>query len=82
MDNNKMYLEFDDGVKLELEIMGIFDVIGVDYIALLHQQTNDVYLYRYLEKGETFDIEDIPDDKYEEVEKVFNSIMQGNDTTK
>ena len=82
MNNNKMFLEFDDGVKLELEIMGIFDVNGVDYIALLHQQTNDVYLYRYLEKGETFDLEDIPDDKYEEVEKVFNSIMQGNDTTK
>ena len=77
MDSNKMFLEFDDGVRLELEIMGVFDVNGEEYIALVHQETKDVYLYRYIVKGEAFDIEDIPDDEYENVEKTFHSIMNG-----
>ncbi|MBR4954711.1 MAG: DUF1292 domain-containing protein [Clostridia bacterium] len=77
MNNNKMFLEFDDGVKLELEIMGVFDVNGVEYIALVHQETKDVYLYRYIVKGETFEIEDIPDDEYDIVEKNFHAIING-----
>ena len=77
MDSNKMFLEFEDGVKLELEIMGVFDVDGVEYIALVHQPTKDVYLYRYIVKGESFEIEDIPDDEYDKVDKIFHSIING-----
>ncbi len=73
-ENNKMTLEFEDGEILELDVMGLFDVKGVDYIALLHQETDDVYLYRYVANGDSFDLEDIPERDYKSVEKVFLEI--------
>ena len=37
-------LEFDDGVELECEIMGVFDCDGKDYIALIPlDDSDDVY---------------------------------------
>lgn len=63
-------LEFDDGVELEADIMGIFDVDNKEYIALIpHDDTDDVYLYGYKEiSEEEFELIDIEDD--DEFEKV------------
>ncbi|MEY8368979.1 DUF1292 domain-containing protein [Anaerovoracaceae bacterium 42-11] len=65
-------LEFDDGVELECEIMGIFDHAGKDYIALIPlDDSDDVYLYGYNEVGEDeFELVDIED------EELFNSVVQ------
>ena len=70
-ENNKMTLEFEDGEILELDVMGLFDVKGVDYIALLHQESDDVYLYRYVANGDSFELEDIPEKDYKAVEKSY-----------
>ena len=75
MDNNKMILEYEDGVSIEVEIMGVFDVDGTEYIALEDPKTDDVYLYGYIDKGDSFELEDIPDDKYGRVEKTLHDIM-------
>ena len=48
MDQEKFTLEFDDGGSVECEILGLFDVKGVDYIALADLNSDDVYLYRYV----------------------------------
>ena len=70
-------LEFDDGVEVETEIMGIFEVEGKEYIALLPDDgTDDVYLYGYKEvNDEDFELIDIEDDaEFEKVAKEFEKI--------
>lgn len=57
-------LEFDDGEEIVCEIMGVFEVDGKEYIALIpDDQTDDVYIYGYAEiSEEEFDLIDIEDD--------------------
>ena len=46
-------LEFDDGVELECEIMGVFEYGEKEYIALIPlDDSDDVYIYGYKEVGE------------------------------
>ncbi len=77
-EENFITLEFDDGVEIECEIMGIFDCDGVDYIALIPQdETDDVYIYGYKEVGEDeFELVDIEDEAlFEKVVAEFDAIM-------
>lgn len=71
-------LEFDDGVEVECEIMGVFDFEGKEYIALIpNDDTDDVYIYGYKEIGEDeFELVDIEDDaEFEKVVSEFDKIM-------
>lgn len=71
-------LEFDDGVELECEIMGVFDCDGKDYIALIPlDDSDDVYIYGYNEVGDDeFELVDIEDEKlFEHVVQEFEAIM-------
>ncbi|HPF19176.1 MAG: DUF1292 domain-containing protein [Bacillota bacterium] len=58
-------LEFDDGEEIECEIMGVFEVEGKEYIALIpDDETDDVYIYGYVEiSEEEFELLDIDDDE-------------------
>ena len=72
-------LEFDDGVEVECEIMGVFDFEGKEYIALIpNDDTDDVYIYGYKEIGEDeFELVDIEDDaEFEKVGAEFDKIME------
>ncbi|MBR4862513.1 MAG: DUF1292 domain-containing protein [Firmicutes bacterium] len=71
-------LEFDDGVEVECEIMGVFDYDGKEYIALIPDDgSDDVYIYGYKEVGEDeFELVDIEDDaEFEKVVAEFDKIM-------
>ena len=71
-------LEFDDGVEEECGILGVFDAIGKEYIALIPDDgTDDVYIYGYKEVGEDeFELVDIEDDaEFEAVVAEFDKIM-------
>ena len=71
-------LEFDDGVEVECEIMGVFDFEGKEYIALIpNDDTDAVYIYGYKEIGEDeFELVDIEDDaEFEKVVAEFDKIM-------
>ncbi len=71
-------LEFDDGQEIECEVMGIFEVEGKEYIALLpDDDTDDVYLYGYKEiSEEEFELLDIEDDaEFDKVAAEFDKIM-------
>lgn len=71
-------LEFDDGVELECEIMGVFDCDGKDYIALIPlDDSDDVYIYGYKEVGDDeFELVDIEDESlFEHVVQEFEAIM-------
>jgi len=70
-------LEFDDGVEIEADIMGIFAVDGKEYIALIpHDDTDDVYLYGYRDvTEEEFELLDIEDDaEFEKVSAEFERL--------
>lgn len=74
-------LEFEeDGVvdEVECEIMGVFDLNGKEYIALIPLDgTDDVYIYGYKEVGEDeFDLIDIDDDaEFEAAVQEFENIV-------
>ena len=61
-------LEFDDGVEEECGLLGVFDALGKEYIALNPLGTEDVYIYGYKEYDEDYELIDITDE--EEFEKV------------
>ena len=70
-------LEFEDGEEVEAEIMGIFEVEGKEYIALIpDDDSDDVYLYGYKEVNddefELIDIED--DDEFDKVVAEFEKL--------
>ncbi|MCR4668277.1 MAG: DUF1292 domain-containing protein [Clostridia bacterium] len=72
-------LEFEDGVSVECEIMGVFEFEGNDYIALIpDDDSDDVYIYGYREVGDDeFEIVDIEDDElFEKVVAEFDAIME------
>ena len=72
-------LEFDDGTEVEAEIMGIFDVEGKEYIALIpDDDSDDVYLYGYKEVSEEeFELIDIEDDaEFDIVVKEFEKLTE------
>ena len=71
-------LEFEDGMEVECEIMGVFDYNGKEYIALIPDDgTDDVYIYGYKEVGDDeFELIDIEDDgEFEAVVAEFDKIM-------
>ena len=77
-DADFITLEYDDGVEMECEILGVFEAHGKEYIALLPQDgSEDVYIYGYKEVGEDeFELIDIVDDaEFEKAVAVFDELM-------
>jgi hypothetical protein len=74
-------LEFDDGLTVECEIMGVFDFEGKEYIALIPDDgSDDVYIYGYKEvSDDEFELIDILDD--DEFERVIEEFEQLTDDT-
>ena len=67
-------LEFDDGEEEEC-ILGVFDALGKEYIALNPLGTEDVYLYGYKEYEEDYELIDIADeDEFAKVVKEFEKL--------
>lgn len=68
-------LEFDDGEEEECGILGVFEALGKEYIALNPLGTEDVYLYGYKEEGDDFELSDIVDnDEFSKVVAEFENI--------
>lgn len=72
-----MWLQFEDEERFECGIMGVFPLNGKEYIALeALDDTDDVYLYGYKERGEEFDLLDIEtEEEYNQVEEEFYRLM-------
>lgn len=76
-------LEFDNNEEIECVELGVFDVDGVDYMALMpvsqeNEEEAEVLLYRYNEVGEDeFELADLEsDEEFEKVAAVFDAIME------
>ena len=63
-------LEFDDGTEEECGILGVFEALDKEYIALNPLGTEDVFIYGYKEYEEDYELTDIED------EEEFNEIGQ------
>ncbi|MDR1495508.1 MAG: DUF1292 domain-containing protein [Clostridiales Family XIII bacterium] len=73
-------LEFDDGVVLETEVLGVFESDGKDYIALAPEDgSDDVYLYGYQEvenSEDEFELLDIDDEaEFSAAVETFEKLM-------
>lgn len=84
MSENKdtITLEFDNNEEIECVELGVFDVEGVEYMALMpvaqeDEEEAEVLLYRYKEVGEDeFELADLEsDEEFEMVAAVFDAIM-------
>jgi hypothetical protein len=75
-DSEFITLEFDDGMSIECEIMGVFDFENKEYIALIPDDgSDDVYIYGYKEvSDDEFELIDIVDD--DEFERVIEEFEQ------
>lgn len=74
-------LEFDDGTEVECSIMGVFEALGKEYIALVpDDESGDVYIYGYKEVNEEeFELIDIDDDEeFKKVTAEFDKIVDEN----
>ena len=74
-------LEFDDGTEVECSIMGVFEALGKEYIALVpDDESGDVYIYGYKEVNEEeFELMDIDDDEeFKKVTAEFDKIVEEN----
>jgi hypothetical protein len=72
-------LEFDDGEEVEAEAMGVFEVDGKEYIALIPDDgSDDVYIYGYNEvDDDEFELVDIEDeDEFDKVVKEFDALVE------
>ena len=75
-ENDIITLEFEDGGTLECTVLGVFEVKGTEYVALLDENAQEIYFYRYLQSDEDhYDIADIEtDEEFEEVSAAFDEI--------
>lgn len=72
-------LDYDDGTSERCEVLGIFDLDGAEYIALVPESDDEsVYLYGYEEHEDgSFDLIDIDDDNlFEKVAAEYERLME------
>lgn len=77
-EENHITLEFDDGVEIVCEVMGVFDLDEKEYIALLPEDgSDDVYIYGYKDSDDEFELVDIDDDaEFERVVAEFERLRK------
>ncbi len=65
-------LTLDDDTEMECGIIGVFEVDGKEYIALLPLEDETVLLYGFKEVGDEIELESIEDDQlFEKVSNAF-----------
>lgn len=80
LDHDTVTLSLDDGTEMECDVIAIFPCEDNDYIALLPQdagEEGEVFLYRFIEKGEDdielVNIED--DEEFDKVAEAFDEFL-------
>lgn len=73
-------ITLDDGKVLNCIVLGVFDVEeieGKEYIALLPEEHEDVFLYEFAEDEEGVELSNIEDDaEFEKVSQKFSELFQ------
>ena len=74
--DDKITLEFDDGEVIDFDIIGVFTVKGVDYIALLDAENDQEYIFKYIENGEDFELDEVPEEDFDEVSAEYDKLLE------
>ena len=71
-------LELENGSIVNCHVIAIFDWGGMDYIALLPEETDEILLFRYTElQNDEIQIENIESDwEWERVVDYFDSMLK------
>ncbi|MBN2900011.1 MAG: DUF1292 domain-containing protein [Clostridia bacterium] len=76
-EENTIHLTTDDGEEMECAVLGIFDVDGEEYIALLPENSETVFIYGYKEDGDEIELIRIEDEEeYEKIGDAFLAIWE------
>ncbi len=77
-DNKKiMYLTLEDGSELKCEVVVELEVDGKEYIVLLPEGGERVFLYKYKETDEGPELSIIEDDnEFDKVAEVYEEMME------
>ncbi|WP_432403142.1 DUF1292 domain-containing protein [Wukongibacter sp. M2B1] len=72
-----LYLSLNDGKELACKVLGIFEIKNKEYIALLPEGSEDVFLYGFEETEEGPLLSQIEtDEEYEMVSEAFLSLCE------
>jgi uncharacterized protein YrzB (UPF0473 family) len=74
-------LTLDDGKELNCNVIGIFEVEDTEYVALLPENEDEVFLYQFkeLDDGE-IQLDNIEsEEEYEKVSEIFMELMDNED---
>jgi len=75
-DIEYIYLTFDDDSEVKCAILGIFEVEGKEYIALVPEGQECVFIYKYSEGEDGFILDTIEDDdEFQVVSEAFYEIF-------
>lgn len=67
-----IYLTLDDEEEIACKVLTIFEVEGNEYISLLPENSEDVYIYKYKETDEGPELSQIEkDDEFNKVSQAF-----------
>ncbi|MGL4738089.1 MAG: DUF1292 domain-containing protein [Cellulosilyticaceae bacterium] len=74
-----IYVTFEDENKeVACDVLGIFEVDDIEYIALAPQDEDDVLIYRYSEEGDDIQLDEIAsDEEYTKVATEFDELFFG-----
>ena len=71
-----IYLTLDDDTEVECAVLGIFEVEDEEYIALVPLHDEQVFLYKFIEEGDEFELLTIDDDEeFETVSEAFEILF-------
>ncbi|ONI42067.1 hypothetical protein AN639_10660 [Candidatus Epulonipiscium fishelsonii] len=79
-DEDVIFVTFeDDDKEVACDVLGVFDVEGKDYIAMVpkdEEYSDEVLIYRYCEMGEEMELSEIEtDEEFAKVESVFETLF-------
>jgi len=74
---NMIYLETVDGENLACNVLGTFDVDEKQYIALLPEDSESVFIYEFKEDNDELEIIRIEDEnEYKKISEIFLSMCE------
>jgi len=76
-DHAKIYLETENGEEMECDVLGIFELDGQEYIAIIPVDSETAYLYRYSEIDEEPALNQIEsEEEYTKVSEHFMELVE------
>ena len=75
-ENQTIDLVLDDGTSMTCDVIGLFEVDDVEYIALAEPESDNILIYIYEEIGDEVSLKNIEDeDEYQAIADEFMALF-------